>query len=164
MIYFFHSLISVNLNSFTKKNNKRPSLLFTFTDQQSLYWIYFNLFSNASFWFTLFLSVITAIVPDLVIKASENVNDSEQIKKIKQTERELTVNFNKNNLNNNNNNNDKLSDNSSKNIINDNQNSQTIIEKDTEEKSTTKKKTSSESEKFFNSTKFRGGTARITPK
>ena len=64
----------------------RPSALTTFTDYQSLYWIYFNLFSNGPVWFLLFLEVFAAILPDIIIKVLENVRDTELIRKEKRDE------------------------------------------------------------------------------
>jgi len=60
-----------------------PSFLSTFTDYQSLYWTYYNLLSNASVWFCLLLSIITAHLPDFILKVSENLKDTERIRKIR---------------------------------------------------------------------------------
>ena len=141
-------------------HSKRPSLLYTFTDQQSLYWVYFNLLSSATVWLTLLFSVLTAIVPDLVIKAAENLRDSEKIKKIKQKEKENAVRFNDTNIN-------RINTNDSSKI---NDDSQAIQQKEQNlESENTKKKKSepfvSEQQPVASANKFNKlGTAKVTPK
>ncbi len=55
----------------------------SFTDGQSLYFIYFVLFTSASAWLIMLLASTTAIIPDLAIKLVDNVRESEKIKKLK---------------------------------------------------------------------------------
>ncbi len=50
--------------------------------------------SNASVWFNLILSIITAILPDIVIKVSENLKDAEKIRRIKLRELDSVKNTN----------------------------------------------------------------------
>lgn len=70
----------------------------SFTDYQSLYWAYYNLLANASVWFCLLLSIVTAILPDFILKVSENLKDTERIRKLRLGEQE-TVKFNTINTN-----------------------------------------------------------------
>ncbi len=70
----------------------------SFTDYQSLYWAYYNLLANASVWFCLLLSIVTAILPDFILKVSENLKDTERIRKLRLGELE-TVKFNTINTN-----------------------------------------------------------------
>jgi len=72
--------------------------LSSFTDYQSLYWAYYNLLANASVWFCLLLSIVTAILPDFILKVSENLKDTERIRKLRLGELE-TVKFNTINTN-----------------------------------------------------------------
>ncbi len=44
-------------------------------DGQSCYWIYFNLLSTGTIWLLLFLEVVTAITPDLIIKVFETIRE-----------------------------------------------------------------------------------------
>jgi hypothetical protein len=44
------------------------------TDQQNLYWVYFNMFSNIGSWFLFFVAIFTAILPDLILKVFEEFN------------------------------------------------------------------------------------------
>ena len=41
-------------------------------DDQSIYWIYYNMFSNGVVWLLLPLQLVTALLPDLLIKVAEN--------------------------------------------------------------------------------------------
>jgi hypothetical protein len=54
-----------------------------FSDGQNIFWTFFNLFSKKSIWLLLILQVITAILPDLIIKVYENQRDSGLVKKAK---------------------------------------------------------------------------------
>ena len=51
-----------------------PSPLDSVTDQQNLYWVYFNMFSNIGSWFLFFVTIFTAILPDLILKVFEEFN------------------------------------------------------------------------------------------
>ena len=51
-----------------------PSPLDSVTDQQNLYWVYFNMFSNIGSWFLFFVAIFTAILPDLILKVFEEFN------------------------------------------------------------------------------------------
>ena len=55
----------------------------SFTDYQSIYKAYFNLFSHASVWLNIILTIVTSIIPDFVLKVFENLFDQLKIKKIK---------------------------------------------------------------------------------
>jgi len=57
-----------------------------FSDGQNIFWTFFDLFSKKSIWLLLILQVITAILPDLVIKTYENKRDSELVKKAKKND------------------------------------------------------------------------------
>jgi hypothetical protein len=54
--------------------------------------------ANASVWFCLLLSIVTAILPDFILKVSENLKDTERIRKLRLGELE-TVKFNTINTN-----------------------------------------------------------------
>ena len=41
-------------------------------DGQSIYWIYYNMFSDGVVWLLLPLQLVTALLPDLLIKIAEN--------------------------------------------------------------------------------------------
>jgi len=50
----------------------RSSLIADNLDGQSDYWIYYNMFSNGVVWLSLPLQLITALLPDLLLKVAEN--------------------------------------------------------------------------------------------
>jgi hypothetical protein len=56
-------------------------------DGQSIFWVYFDLLSNATVWFILVLQLVTAMIPDLVLKVCENIQDGELIKREKRIHR-----------------------------------------------------------------------------
>ena len=62
----------------------RMSPLTLIADGQSIFWVYFDLFSNLTVWFILALQLVTAIIPDLILKIFENIRDCELIKYEKQ--------------------------------------------------------------------------------
>lgn len=70
----------------TLNKSFRPTFLTSITDSQSLYWVYFELLSSASVWLCIILTVVTALIPDLVMKAIENMQDIELIRRQKQDE------------------------------------------------------------------------------
>lgn len=45
------------------------------TDNQDLYWVFYDLFSSPQVWFLLFVCMILAILPDLVVYAVEKLMD-----------------------------------------------------------------------------------------
>lgn len=53
-----------------------PSFLTVLTDDQNLFWIFYNLFSSGSIWFLMIIIVTTAILPDIIIKIIENLRVS----------------------------------------------------------------------------------------
>lgn len=83
MSIFGYVLLAIVINAITV-----PSLFQSFTDYMSLYWIYFSLYSNGPVWFLLFLEIIVAIIPDLIIKILENLRDVELIRKEKENEQD----------------------------------------------------------------------------
>jgi hypothetical protein len=52
----------------------RSESAYIITDQQGLYWSYFSVFTSASVWFCILISVFTAVIPDIIYKVYENVN------------------------------------------------------------------------------------------
>lgn len=97
-LFFFsalgYSILALLVNAF-----KVPSVFEFFTDNQSLYWIYFDLYSTGPVWFLLLLEVFAAILPDIVIKVLENLRDTELIRKEKRDE-QSRIDRAKNNLRN----------------------------------------------------------------
>ena len=59
------------------------SFVGSFTDEQSLYFIYFVLFTSGSVWLLLLLASITGVIPDFAIKLIDHVRETEKIKKLK---------------------------------------------------------------------------------
>lgn len=53
-----------------------PLFLTSITDGQNLFWIFYDLFSCGSVWFLIILIVVTAILPDIIIKIIENLRVS----------------------------------------------------------------------------------------
>ena len=49
------------------------------TDNQTIYWIYFDLLGHVSFWLTLLLSVCAALVPDVVFQVIGNLRNAMKI-------------------------------------------------------------------------------------
>lgn len=43
------------------------------TDEQSYYWIYFEIYSSAFYWFLFMLIVVTALTPDVILKVIEEI-------------------------------------------------------------------------------------------
>jgi hypothetical protein len=60
--------------------------LSTITDDQSIYWVYYDMLSTGTVWLTLILNVVAALIPDLVIIVVENLRDTQKINKHKQRE------------------------------------------------------------------------------
>lgn len=44
-------------------------------DGQSIYWIYYNMFSNGVFWLSMPLQLVTALLPDVLLKFAEKPID-----------------------------------------------------------------------------------------
>ena len=58
----------------------------TLTDGQSTYWSFFYFFSTAPAWFVMILAMFTAIVPDILIKVLENIQENMLIRQARQDE------------------------------------------------------------------------------
>ena len=54
-----------------------------FTENQSLHYEYFTLFRSASVWFAIFLAIVIAITPDLLISVYEQTSESQAFLKLK---------------------------------------------------------------------------------
>jgi hypothetical protein len=63
-----------------------PSLLISFTDNQDLYWVYFNMFSQPAVWFCILLAITAAIIPDILAKAIENLIERNEVNKLQKIE------------------------------------------------------------------------------
>lgn len=61
---------------------KRPDFLTIFTNQQSIYFAFFVLFSTGSVWFFIVISVSIAMWPDLVIRVLENLAEELKLRQI----------------------------------------------------------------------------------
>lgn len=66
-----------------------------FTEDQALYFGIFTLFSSGSIWFTIFLSSILAILPDLVLLIIENIVEKVQVDKLVRKQKENFVENNR---------------------------------------------------------------------
>lgn len=51
----------------------RPRFLYTFTDGQNYYWSYFSILERPVIIFFIWLTTLIAIMPDLCIKAFQNI-------------------------------------------------------------------------------------------
>jgi hypothetical protein len=60
--------------------------LSSITDDQSIYWVYYDMLSTGTVWLTLLLNVVAALIPDLVIIVVENLRDTKKINKHKHRE------------------------------------------------------------------------------
>ena len=63
-------------------------------DGQSMFWVYFDLFSNRLTYVILVLQLVAALVPDLVLKVLENLINAELISKQKRIEKLRKDNYN----------------------------------------------------------------------
>ena len=54
-------------------------------DGQILFSVYFDLFSNDLIWFILVFQLVTALLPDIVLKVVENLSEVEFLRKEKQS-------------------------------------------------------------------------------
>lgn len=72
---------------------KRPFPFTLFTENQALYFGIFMLFSSGSIWFTIILSSIMSILPDLVLIIFENL--VEKVKVHKFTKKEISLENNR---------------------------------------------------------------------
>lgn len=70
---FFHSKTFVS---------NRASFIADFTENQSLYWIYYTLLSSLSVWLCIVGCLVAAIIPDVLLKAIDNLKYAEKIKKL----------------------------------------------------------------------------------
>ncbi len=52
-------------------NIKRPDSLTSLTDDQTLYWVFYNLFSNVSVWLLVLITLLASILPDITLKYLE---------------------------------------------------------------------------------------------
>lgn len=75
-------------------NLHRPSPITTFTEDQALYFAFYTLFSSGSVWFSIFLAIVTATIPDFLIIVIENLKETELFKKLKH-DIELTIQLSK---------------------------------------------------------------------
>ncbi len=62
-----------------------------FTDNQSLYFIYFQLFQSPYAWLTILFTILTAVIPDLVVEVFENVKESEVLDKFKREKKKIDM-------------------------------------------------------------------------
>ncbi len=57
---------------------------------QSIYWTFFSLFSQGSVWFCILAVTVLSIIPDIIIKVSENTLERKQLNAYK-TEEHLRI-------------------------------------------------------------------------
>jgi hypothetical protein len=55
-----------------------------------LYWSYFMIFSSPALWFYMLLTAVTAVIPDLVLKAKENWDVSKLTREVKDKDEKVT--------------------------------------------------------------------------
>jgi hypothetical protein len=60
---------------------KRPYPLTLLTDEQFLYWSFFSIFGSITIWWTILLTVVTALLPDVIISLIENIQAQQLIAK-----------------------------------------------------------------------------------
>ena len=58
------------------------------TDNQSLYFVFFDMFSHASVWMCIIVATMAALLPDIISKVLENMHERNYVNKIKRDERE----------------------------------------------------------------------------
>lgn len=56
-----------------------------------LYWSYFMIFSSPALWFYMLLTAVTAVIPDLVLKAKENWDVSKLTREVKDKDEKVTL-------------------------------------------------------------------------
>jgi phospholipid-translocating ATPase len=66
-----------------------PFPLTLFTDDQSLFFSFFYVFSNPTQWLVILLSVVAAITPDLAIRLIENYMEKSEIEKLEKASKDL---------------------------------------------------------------------------
>lgn len=53
-----------------------PYPVSSLTDEQNLYWIFYDMFSSVSIWLLIFLCIVTALVPDVLFILYENFSQN----------------------------------------------------------------------------------------
>ena len=67
----------------------RPTFFNNFVGSEStLYWVYYNMYSNGPLWFGLLLIVVAAMLPDIIIIVITYLRDENKVKKAKEREAE----------------------------------------------------------------------------
>lgn len=56
-----------------------PPLFQPLTEDQSLYFAFFDLLSQPSVWFCIVVSVIAALLPDIIVKTIENITERKKL-------------------------------------------------------------------------------------
>ena len=83
-IITFLKLTTPNYNQF-----HRPTFFNYFVASEStLYWEYYNMFSNGPIWFGIILIVVTAMLPDIIIIVITYIRDENKVKQAKECEAE----------------------------------------------------------------------------
>lgn len=73
---YFLSILGFVVTCLVPNSFIMPSFLTVITDDQNLFWIFYDLFSSGSIWFLMIIIVTTAILPDIIIKIIENLRVS----------------------------------------------------------------------------------------
>lgn len=60
----------------------RPSPLTSITDDQSLYWEFFDMFTHASIWFCILLAVVCANIPDAILTVFETLFEMRKVNEL----------------------------------------------------------------------------------
>ena len=71
------------------------AFLSVFTEEQSIYWIYFELYSRPIIWLAIFFGIVLSLLPDICLKVIENILIFTKIEKLKTKEADRVKKFNK---------------------------------------------------------------------
>ena len=63
---------------------KSPAFFTDFTDNQSMFYVLFMLFTSGPAWFCIILATVVSLIPDICLKVLENFIENQKLKKLKE--------------------------------------------------------------------------------
>lgn len=86
LLSYICSVIAFSLSYFLSNSVLSVGPFQQFTEYQTLYWQCYQILSNTQVWFLIFVAVVFALIPDIILKCAEDMELAKKIKPKKFTE------------------------------------------------------------------------------
>ena len=68
-----------------------PSFLTSITDNQDLYWVYFNMLSQPVVWLCMISATVASLIPDIISRTIENIFERNKVNKLGKNDQERQI-------------------------------------------------------------------------